>query len=327
MKDLLASPLKPVEQDLRQIEQDLLTLLQRRGGPVQIPGAQIFRSGGKRLRPALVLLSSRIFGPQPQEALSIAGAVEMVHGASLLHDDVIDETQVRRGRATMNSMRGNRYTVLLGDFLLTQALEAVCRVGQVRLVQVVSEAVAEMTLGQIQELEHQGRPETGIQAYLEIVNGKTASLMAAACALGALLGRASEGDVQALGRYGRNLGLAFQMVDDILDYWGDPEVLGKPVGSDLAEEKYTLPFLLAYQAAGPAERAILAGPARPSGATERTDFPEILALMDSLGAREASLARARQHASQALEDLRELPGAQARDLLAELPHFILSRDH
>lgn len=322
---LMIAPLKAVEADLRRVEDRLREILHRKGGAVREAGEAVFRGGGKRVRPALVLLSSRLFGPQPEAAVSIAAAVEMVHGASLLHDDVIDETTVRRGQGTVNAAHGNRYTVLLGDFLLTQALEAVCEVGQVRLVQVVSEAVAEMTLGQILELKHQGDLETGTEEYLRIIEGKTASLMAAGCMLGGLLAGAPEEQVQALGRYGRHVGMAFQVVDDVLDFWGDPQVLGKPVGSDLSEQKYTLPFLLALERAAPEERARVRELLQAGGLT-RQGFEEIVGVLDALGARREALDVAREHATRALEELSRLPPGPARDALASLPEFLTLRD-
>jgi len=322
---LMIAPLKAVEEDLRKVEQRLLEILLRKGGAVRAAGEAMFRGGGKRIRPALVLLSSRVFGPQPEAAVSIAAAVEMVHGASLLHDDVIDETMVRRGQDTVNAAHGNRYTVLLGDFLLTQALEAVCEVGQVRLVQVVSAAVAEMTLGQILELKHQGDLETSTEEYLQIIDGKTASLMAAGCMLGALQAGAPEEQVQALGRYGRHVGLAFQVVDDVLDFWGDPQVLGKPVGSDLSEQKYTLPFLFALERADSGQRTRVRE-MLSQGTLPRAAFDEIVAMMEPLGARSRSMVLAREHASEALAELSRLPSGPARDALASLPEFLTLRD-
>lgn len=320
------APLKAIEADLQRVEEVLVDILMRKGGSVRSAGETMFRGGGKRIRPALVLLASRLFGRQPEHAVQIAAAVEMVHGASLLHDDVIDETVVRRGRATVNALHGNRYTVLLGDFLLTQALEAVCQVGQVRLVQVVSEAVAEMTLGQILELQHQGDLDTTTDEYLEIIGGKTASLMAAGCMLGGLLAGGTEDHVQALGRYGRSLGLAFQVVDDVLDYWGDPEILGKPVGSDLAEQKYTLPFLFAMEIADPGQRTRFRE-VLSNGPLSREEFEEIVGVMEGLDTRSRSLALARQHAADALSEVQALPEGAARDALAALPTFLMSRDH
>jgi len=322
----LLNPLfKTLEEDLRQVETCLEGILQNKGGAVRPAGEALFRGGGKRIRPALVLWSSQILGARPQAALPIAAAVEMVHGASLLHDDVIDQTTLRRGQDTLNALHGNRYTVLLGDFLLTQALEAVCAVGQVQLVRVVSNAVAEMTLGQILELQHQGDMQTRTEDYLRIIDGKTASLMAAGCMLGGVLAGADEAQVQALGKYGRHVGLAFQIIDDVLDYWGDPATLGKPVGSDLSERKFTLPFLLALEGADSIQRGRLAhlleGPVLGGEA-----FAEILALMEAKDSRTRSQEMARDQARQALEALDRLPAGRAREDLARLPGVLTRRD-
>jgi len=322
----LLSPLfKPLDEDLRLVEACLEEILQNKGGAVRPAGEALFRGGGKRIRPALVLWSSQILGARPPAALPIAAAVEMVHGASLLHDDVIDQTTLRRGQDTLNALHGNRYTVLLGDFLLTQALEAVCKVGQVRLVQVVSNAVAEMTLGQILELQHQGDLQTRTEDYLRIIDGKTASLMAAGCMLGGLLAGADEVQVQAMGQYGRHVGLAFQIIDDVLDYWGDPMTLGKPVGSDLSERKFTLPFLLALERADAVQRARLAhlleGPALGEEA-----FAEILTLMEALDSRARSQEMARDQARMALQELDRLPAGRARQDLARLPGVLTLRE-
>ncbi|HXE73495.1 MAG TPA: polyprenyl synthetase family protein [Candidatus Nitrosotenuis sp.] len=322
----VASPLKALEADLARVQQVVLGVLRERGAVVSGPGSHLFQNGGKRLRPALVLLCSRLFGPQPEEAIPIAAAVEMVHGASLLHDDVIDNTALRRGRATLNAEVGNRYSVLLGDLLLTEALRAVCRLGRIGCVQVVSDAVAEMTLGQLLELAHQGDLDTGTGQYLRIVTGKTASLMACGCKLGGLLGQASEAEVEALGRFGRNLGVAFQIVDDVLDFWGDPALLGKPVGSDLRERKYTLPLLYTMQQADPPRRervrALLG-----NGRLEADGLGEILALMDEFGARRHSLETARQFTLKAAAELGHLPAGEARQTLFELLDFVMCRDH
>ncbi len=323
---LLTPPFRALEEDLRQVETCLEEILQRKGGAVRPAGEALFRGGGKRIRPALVLWSSRILGARPPAALPIAAAVEMVHGASLLHDDVIDQTTLRRGQDTLNALRGNRYTVLLGDFLLTQALETVCEVGQVRLVRVVSDAVAEMTLGQILELQHQGDLQTSTREYLRIIDGKTASLMAAGCMLGGLLAGAEESQVQALGRYGRHVGLAFQIIDDVLDYWGDPATLGKPVGSDLAERKFTLPILLALEKADDLQRARLTR-LLEAPVLDGQPFTEILSLLEDLGSRARSQEMAMEQARLALEHLERLPPGGAREDLARLPGFLTLRDH
>jgi octaprenyl-diphosphate synthase len=322
---LLISSLKLVEDDLLRVEDRVIQLLEKRAGALKAPAEMMFRSGGKRLRPALVLLSTRLFGPQPESAISIAAAVEMVHGASLIHDDVIDATDIRRGIPTLSFVTGNRFAVLLGDFLLCQALLAVAELDRVRLLQVVSSAVAEMTAGQILELRHQGNFATTTEEYLRIIDGKTSALMAAGCQLGALLTQATPAQVEAVGRFGRNLGNAFQITDDVLDYWGDPESLGKPTGSDLRERKFTLPFLDAYQQSSEEEqteiRNLIGGPLETAG------LNRVLAWMEEHQVRQRSLEKASHFASLARLDLERLPAGETREQLFELLDYVTAREH
>lgn len=323
---MVIAPLKDLEQDLRRVEAVVLELLQRRGGAIRLPAELMFKSGGKRLRPALVLLSSRILGGRPDEAVKIGAAVEMVHGASLLHDDVIDGTFLRRGQPTLNALEGNKFTVLLGDFLLCEALLAVSDLNRVVLVQVVSESVALMTLGQLLELEHQGNPLLTEPDYIRIVEGKTASLMSCACKLGALLGEADADQVGALGEFGLNLGIAFQIIDDVLDFWGDPKVLGKPVGSDLDEKKFTLPFLVAMQTSGDEERGRIQALVS-NGKLQNGSVQEVVTWMDGHQARPRALELARSYAEKARQALNRVPAGPARIALEEVLEYVLERDH
>lgn len=322
---MVIAPLKDLEEDLRRVEMVVLELLGRRGGAVRLPAELMFKSGGKRLRPALVLLSSRILGERPDEAVKIGAAVEMVHGASLLHDDVIDGTFVRRGQPTLNALQGNRFTVLLGDFLLCESLLAVSDLNRVVLVQVVSESVALMTLGQLLELASQGNPELTEPEYIKIIEGKTASLMSCACKLGALLSGANPDQVAALGEFGLNLGIAFQIIDDILDFWGDPKILGKPVGSDLGERKYTLPFLVAMQSSGEEERLRIQALVS-NGKLQNGGVQEVVTWMDGHQARTRALALARGYADKARQSLVRIPAGSARNALEELLEYVLERD-
>ena len=320
---MVISSLKLVEDDLRKVEERLISLLERRGGALKSAAEMMFRRGGNRLRPALVLLSSRLFGPQPDSAISIAAAVEMVHGASLIHDDVIDATDVRRGKPTLNAVTGNRIAVLLGDFLLCQALLAVAELDKVVLLQVVSDAVAEMTAGQILELRQQGNLHTSTADYLRMVEGKTSALMDAGCRLGALLTRATPQEVLAVGRFGRNLGIAFQITDDVLDFWGNAEVLGKPTGADLRERKYTLPFLDAFQRSTAEEqRQVREWVGQPA-----PDLGSVLGWMERHQARSRALEQARNYAREAARALDELPQGSTRDSLHDLLSYITAREH
>jgi len=323
---MVISSLKLVEADLLQVEEQLVQLLERRGGVLKGPAEMMFRSGGKRLRPALVLLSSRLYGSQPDSAISIAAAVEMVHGASLIHDDVIDDTDLRRGQPTMKAMSGNRIAVLLGDLLLCQALLAVAELDRVILVQVVSQAVADMTAGQILELRYQGNVETQVDHYLRMIEGKTAALMEAGCRLGALLNQADPGQVEACADFGRNLGMAFQISDDVLDIWGDPEKLGKPTGNDLRERKYTLPFLHAYQQSQKPQRNLV----RQLLTQDPLEVGAMQALvqwMDQNGSREHALGLARDYVGRARKALLQTPKGPTRTTLEELLDYVMKREH
>lgn len=323
---MVISSLKLVEADLLQVEEQLVQLLERRGGVLKGPAEMMFRSGGKRLRPALVLLSSRLYGPQPPSAISIAAAVEMVHGASLIHDDVIDDTDLRRGQPTMKAMSGNRIAVLLGDLLLCQALLAVAELDRVILVQVVSQAVADMTAGQILELRYQGNVETQVDHYLRMIEGKTAALMEAGCRLGALLNQADSRQVEACADFGRNLGMAFQISDDVLDIWGDPEKLGKPIGNDLRERKYTLPFLHAYQQSQKPQRNLV----RQLLTQDPLEVGAMQALvqwMDQNGSREHALGLARDYLGRARKALLLTPKGPTRTTLEELLDYVMKREH
>ena len=322
---MVISSLKLVEPDLLRVEEQLVQLLERRGGVLKGPAEMMFRSGGKRLRPALVLLSSRLYGTQPESAISIAAAVEMVHGASLIHDDVIDDTDLRRGQPTMKALSGNRIAVLLGDLLLCQALLAVAELDRVVLVQVVSQAVADMTAGQILELRYQGNVETQVEHYLRMIEGKTAALMEAGCRLGALINQASPDQVEACARFGLNLGMAFQISDDVLDIWGNPDKLGKPTGNDLRERKYTLPFLHAYQQSQKPQRNLV----RQLLTQEPLETGAMQALvqwMDQNNSREHSLELADEYIHRAREALLLTPQGPTRTTLEELLDYVMKRE-
>lgn len=317
--------LKLVQDDLLQVENHLIQLLERRGGVLKGPAEMMFRSGGKRLRPALVLLCSRLFGQQPEAAVAIAAAVEMVHGASLIHDDVIDATETRRGKPTLNALTGNRFAVLLGDLLLCQALLAVAELQRVNLVQVVSQAVADMTTGQLLELRCQGDVETSKEQYLRMIEGKTAALMEAGCRLGALLNDVSPEQVEACGRFGRNLGMAFQITDDVLDIWGKAEKLGKPVGNDLRERKYTLPFLHAYGESEQAQRNLV----RQLLAQDTLDQGSMDALvqwMNRHNSRQHSLDLAHGYLKEARAAVLLTPPGGTRNSLEELLDYVTERE-
>lgn len=321
---MVIAPLMELQQELDRVEQELQAVIVERGGSLKTSAQTLFSAGGKRLRPALVLLIAKAFGSLKAGHYRLAVAVEMIHGASLIHDDVIDNTQTRRGVPTLNAQKGNHYSVLLGDFLLCQALLAVSELGRVELLQVISQGVADMTEGQILEAQLQGDLTASQESYLRVVDGKTAALMAAGCRLAALYSEATDSEVAAAESFGRNIGHAFQIIDDVLDIWGDPEVLGKPVGSDLQERKYTLPFLISYQASAEEERQEVRK-MLGNGSYPGEHIPELVKWMDRHKARALAIEKAAHYTSAAQASLTKLPPGKARDDLSQLVDYLVER--
>lgn len=323
---MVITPLRDLDEDLKRVDIELQAVLSQRAGALKASAMPLFALGGKRLRPALALLIAKLFGPVPKSVVQVAAAVEMIHGASLVHDDVIDGTTVRRGAPTLNAVRGNHFSVLLGDFLLCQALLAVAELGRVDLLQILSQAVADMTTGQILEAQLQGDVQANEEAYLRVIEGKTAALMAAGCELAARCCQASPPQVQAARNLGLHIGLAFQIVDDILDIWGDPNTLGKPVGSDLQEKKYTLPFILSYQESSKAERVQVHRLLAQSHLTT-DDLITLVQWMESHQARERASHKVLTYTHAARAALAQLPAGGARDDLGQLLDLMVERQN
>lgn len=321
---MVIAPLAELEQDLRKVDLELQTVIAERAGSLRSAAEMMFGGEGKRLRPALVLLIAKLFGEVKPGVFRIAAAVEMIHGASLIHDDVIDNTTVRRGSPTLNAQQGNHFSVLLGDFLLCQALLAVSELERVDLLQVISQGVADMTQGQILEAELQGDVTVSEESYLKVVDGKTSSLMAAGCRLAALYSGGTEVEVGAAEDFGRNIGFAFQIIDDILDIWGDPLVLGKPVGSDLQEKKYTLPFLMSYESSPDDERAEIQR-LLSNGTYPGHHIPEIVEWMERHQGRARANDKATHFTTLARNALELLPASKAREDLSQLVDFLMER--
>lgn len=321
---MVITPLADLEQDLLKVDEELQRVVAERAGSLRSAAEVMFCSGGKRLRPALVLLVSKLFGPVQPGILRIAAAVEMIHGASLIHDDVIDNTTVRRGAPTMNAQKGNHFSVLLGDFLLCQALLAVSELNRVDLLQVISQGVADMTEGQILEAHLQGDVSATEESYLKVIDGKTSSLMAAGCKLAALFADAEPEQVRAAEDFGRNIGFAFQIIDDILDIWGDPKVLGKPVGSDLQESKYTLPFLISYRVSGEDEKQEIKGLLK-NGSYPGQHLNQIVQWMERHHGRTLASQKATEYSVAAQQALAKLPPSKSRDDLGQLIEFLMER--
>jgi octaprenyl-diphosphate synthase len=282
----------------------------------------IIESGGKRLRPLLVLLSSQAVGYKGDDHLKLAAVIEFLHTATLLHDDVVDTSDLRRGRSTANARWGNAPSVLVGDFLYARAFEMMVELQSLRIMGVLSNATAVIAEGEVLQLVNVKNPDLSEGQYMEVIHNKTAMLFEAASHTGALLAGAGEDQGNALRDYGKHLGLAFQLVDDVLDYRGDAEAMGKNVGDDLAEGKTTLPLIYAMEQGVEDERQLIRQAIRKGGLE---DLPSILQIVDSSGALEYTMAKAREHAALAAACLNNLPESDHKEALALLADLAVSR--
>ncbi|MFO1339711.1 MAG: octaprenyl diphosphate synthase [Burkholderiaceae bacterium] len=275
----------------------------------------IIGAGGKRIRPRLVLLFAEALGHQGPEPYELAAVVEFIHTATLLHDDVVDESSLRRGRATANALFGNAASVLVGDFLYSRAFQMMVSLDRMRVLEVLAEATNVIAEGEVLQLMNMHDPDLAVADYLRVIRYKTAKLFEASARLGAVLAGAPRKVEDACADYGRALGTAFQLVDDLLDYEGDTQALGKNVGDDLREGKPTLPLLVAMERGTPEERDMIRH-AIEHGEVER--LPEIVAIVRRTGALQATREAARIEADAAREHLRVLPASKAREALLEL---------
>ncbi|MDX1554107.1 MAG: octaprenyl diphosphate synthase [Marinobacter sp.] len=282
----------------------------------------IIESGGKRLRPLLVLLSSRALGYDKDDHLKLAAVIEFLHTATLLHDDVVDTSDMRRGRSTANAKWGNAPSVLVGDFLYARAFEMMVELQNLRIMDVLSHATAVIAEGEVLQLMNVKNPDVSEDRYMEVIHNKTAMLFEAASHTGALLASANDDQEQALSAYGKHLGLAFQLVDDVLDYRGDAEAMGKNVGDDLAEGKTTLPLIYAMAEGSEDEKQLIRQAIRKGGLD---DLPRILQIVNRSGALEYTMGKAREQAALAAACLQAIPESGHKEALVMLTEIAVAR--
>jgi octaprenyl-diphosphate synthase len=315
-----------VEEDLARVEEIFEAQFRSDVGLVGEIGRYIREGGGKRIRPALLLLACRLCGYRGERAITLASVVEFIHTATLLHDDIIDEATVRRGKRSVNSRWGNDITVLLGDFLYTKSMSMALSQDNLPILRLLSDVTLRMIEGELLEIERNGDLRMSEAQHLDIIRRKTADLFAACMSIGAILGDVSEDKRRALTSYGLNLGICFQMVDDLLDFTADEKVLGKPVNNDLREGKLTLPVIFLLRKAGTAGERTVSHVLADRG-FERVTREELLRLAREHGALEEARALASRYAEAARKDLAVFDRSPFREALSVLPDFILSRDH
>ena len=286
--------------------------------------AHIVAAGGKRLRPLLTLAAAQMCGYAGSRHIQLAACVEFIHTATLLHDDVVDESVLRRGLSSANAVFGNKASVLVGDFLFARSFQLMVEDGSLKVLGILSHAAATIAEGEVLQLVTQNDLSTSEERYLDVVRGKTAALFAAACQVGAVVANRPAGEEQALSDYGMNLGIAFQLVDDALDYAADQVTLGKTVGDDFREGKITLPVLAAYQAGSEEERAFWVRTIEASDQRD-SDLERAMRLMAGSGAISATLAAAARFADGAKAAIAVFPDSPVRRALMDVADYTVSR--
>ena len=286
--------------------------------------AHLIEAGGKRLRPILTLAAARLCGYEGADHVKLAATVEFIHTATLLHDDVVDESAKRRGRATANILWDNKSSVLVGDYLFARAFQLMVETGSIRVLGILSEASAVIAEGEVLQLITAHDLTTGLDRYDQVIRGKTAALFAAATEIGAVVAGRPEPEVEAMRVYGEALGIAFQLADDWLDYGGSSDALGKNTGDDFREGKVTMPVILAVQRGDAAARAFWKRTIA-QGRQDEGDLEQAMAYLRETGALEATRKAAQDEAARAIAALGAFPDAPVKKALADIAEFVVAR--
>ena len=313
-----------VADDMNSVNAVILDRMQSRIPLIPELAGHLIAGGGKRMRPMLTLACARLLEYGGSRHHKLAAAVEFIHTATLLHDDVVDGSGMRRGRKTANIIWGNSASVLVGDFLFSRSFELMVEDGSVKVLKILSHASAVIAEGEVNQLTAQRRIDTDEQHYLDIIGAKTAALFAAACRIAAVVAERDETQEQALDTYGRNLGIAFQLVDDAIDYASDGVTMGKDAGDDFRDGKVTLPVILAYARGSEADRTFWRQ-AIAGHLTSDTDLAHATTLVQASGAISDTVARARHYGQRAIDALGRFVNGKAKDALVEAVEFAIAR--
>ena len=316
---------EPIRQDLEAVEQEFVRHIQSRVALIPEMGRYIQKSGGKRVRPAVLLMASRLSGYSGDRAVLYASVVEFIHTATLVHDDIIDGADLRRGRLAVHSRWGNDITVLLGDYLYIKSMAMALTQDSLEIIRLLCDVTLRMIEGELYQLTKTGDVDISEEDHFEIIRRKTAFLFGGCAQIGGMLGGVSPEQEAALRDYGFNLGVAFQLVDDLLDYTADQVALGKPIGGDLREGKVTLPIILLLQRAG-AEADTLIRSVVQDRAVTPDQWRDLLALLRQHRATDIAYERAVEYASRAKTCLAAFGPSRERDALMALPDYVLARD-
>ena len=323
-EDALTALVRLVQDDLQECNRTIVSNMNSDVPLIPQLAAHLVAAGGKRIRPLLTLAAARMCNYTGSRHVQLAACVEFIHTATLLHDDVVDESLLRRGLASANAVFGNKASVLVGDFLFARAFQLMVSDGSLKVLDILCRASATIAEGEVLQLVTQNDLASGEAQYLQVIGGKTAALFTAACEVGAVVADRPLAEEQALGAYGTAIGMAFQLVDDALDYAADQATLGKTVGDDFREGKVTLPVLLAYAAGNAEERAFWERTIDQSEQTE-ADLDHAMALIARHGAIKSTLRRAADFADQAKASLSIFPASPYRTALEAVADYTVSR--
>jgi octaprenyl-diphosphate synthase len=312
-----------VQGDMQQLDDCIRERLQSDVALINQISEYIIYSGGKRIRPLLLILSTRACGYSGNAHILLSAIIEFIHTATLLHDDVVDESALRRGQKTAHSVWGNAASVLVGDFLYSRSFQMMVDLKSMRIMQILAETTNTIAEGEVLQLLNLKQPDVDERSYMHVIENKTARLFAAACQLGAVIARQTADIEQALHRFGTMLGCVFQIADDILDYDADAQTMGKNIGDDLAEGKPTLPLIYARDLCSAAGREVIDQAVRDGDVSRLDDVMEII---HGCGAMDKARQKAEEIAAGARLVLKPLPASEHRDALASLCHFAIDRD-
>ncbi len=326
MKILYKKILKPISNKLEAVEEEIKKELESNIGIVSRMGEYLSQTKGKRIRPALFLLCSRLLGIRNDKDVILSTVIEFLHTATLIHDDVIDEADTRRGKKTINSIWGNELTVLLGDYLYLKAVGIAITERKIEILDILSEITIKMVEGELIQLSNRGKTDITEEVYLDIIKRKTAYLFSGCGRISAILAEAHEDQAGALNDYCLNLGIAFQLIDDVLDFKGDGKVLGKPVANDLSEGTVTMPLILTLDQATREEKENV-NRILKSGEPSREDRTSVLKLLNKYGSLEATIKIAEDYVAKAMKSLEIFPPSETLDILKKLPPFIIKRSY
>ncbi len=313
-----------VEFDLQAVDHFIVDQLHSGVPLVESIGHYIVEAGGKRLRPILVLLAAKCCKINNQQHIPLAAVIEFIHTATLLHDDVVDMSSLRRGRPTVNARWNNPSSVLVGDFIYSRAFQILVTLGDMRIMQIIADTTNRVAEGEVLQLMSKNNPKPSEQNYMEVIQNKTAILFQAAAQCGAILTRASDEQEQALRSFGMHLGIAFQLIDDVLDYDGDSELMGKNIGDDLAEGKPTLPLIYALEQSSEVQASLIRHCLTEEQLQTET-LNQVIKIVQDCGALNYARDLAESQSNRALDYLRTLPTSEYRDALELMVKFSVTR--